>query len=110
MTISLDPPAYQLPPADIERLLETNAEKGLSKQEAKHRHEIFGDNSFEGSGGVSIWKVFIRQVANALTLVFVYLLSSDHRYWLWQWHCRTGRLILSREESLLQSLCVREFL
>ena len=68
-TFTLDQPAYRLPADEVSRLLETNVERGLSKQEAKRRHEIVGDNALEGGEGVSIWKLLIRQVANALTLV-----------------------------------------
>lgn len=68
-TFTLDQPAYRLPADEVARLLETNLERGLSKREAKRRHEIVGDNALEGGERVSIWKVLIRQVANALTLV-----------------------------------------
>ena len=68
-TFALDQPAYRLPADEVSWLLETNVERGLSKQEAKRRHEIVGDNALEGGEGVSVWKVLIRQVANALTLV-----------------------------------------
>jgi P-type Na+/K+ transporter len=68
-SISLNEPAYCLQVEEVARLLETDLERGLSKQEAKRRHEISGDNVLAGVGGVSIWKVLVRQVANALTLV-----------------------------------------
>ena len=66
---SLDRPAYRLRPGEVAESLNTDVERGLSKQEAKRRHETVGDNALEGGHGVSIWKVLIRQVANALTLV-----------------------------------------
>ena len=62
-------PAYQLPAGEVANLLKTSLDQGLTKQEARQRHEIVGDNALEGSEGVSIFKVFLRQVANALTLV-----------------------------------------
>lgn len=68
-TFTLDQPAYRLPAGEVAQLLDTNVERGLSKQEAKRRHGVVGDNALEGGEGVSIWKVLIRQVANALTLV-----------------------------------------
>ena len=68
-SISLKEPAYCLQVVEVARLLETDLERGLSKHEAKRRHEISGDNVLAGVGGVSIWKVLVRQVANALTLV-----------------------------------------
>ena len=66
---TLDRPAYLLPAEEVERLLNTNTVSGLSQQEAKHRHEIAGDNALERGHRVSIWKVLLRQCANALTLV-----------------------------------------
>jgi P-type Na+/K+ transporter len=78
---SLDQPAYRLQPDKIAQLLNTNVERGLSKQEAKRRHEIVGDNALEGEEGVSIWKVLVRQVANALTLVNSSLFHTDSRCW-----------------------------
>ena len=68
-SFSLDRPAYRLRPDEIAKLLDTNVERGLSKQEAKRRHDAVGDNALEGGEEVSIWKVLFRQVANALTLV-----------------------------------------
>lgn len=70
---TLDRPAYLLPVEEIERLLDTTAVSGLSKQEAKHRHEAVGDNAIGGGHGVSVWKVLVRQCANALTLVCSYV-------------------------------------
>ena len=68
-TFSLDQPAYRLHPDEIARLLVTNLESGLSKHEAARRHGILGDNTLRSDKGVSMWKVLIRQVANAMTLV-----------------------------------------
>ena len=70
-SFTLDQSSYLLPSEEVARLLETNIDQGLSKQEAKRRHEIVGDNAFDAGGGVSIWRVLIRQVANALTLVYL---------------------------------------
>jgi len=66
---TLEQPAYLLKPDEVARQLGTNFEEGLSKQEAKRRHGLVGDNALEGGEGVSIWRVLVRQVANALTLV-----------------------------------------
>ena len=68
-TFTLDQPAYRLRPDEIAQQLGTDYQTGLSKQEAARRHGIVGNNALEFEGGVSIWKVLIRQVANALTLV-----------------------------------------
>ena len=68
-SFTLDQPAYRLHPHEIARQLGTNLQTGLTKQEAERRHGIVGNNALESEGGVSIWKVLMRQVANALTLV-----------------------------------------
>jgi len=73
-TFTLDQPAYRVGPHEVARQLGTNFEKGLSKQEAKRRHGVVGDNALEGGEGVSIWRVLVRQVANALTLVSSHVL------------------------------------
>jgi hypothetical protein len=66
---TLDQPAYLLPAEEVERLLDTNTVSGLSKQEANRRRAIVSNNALEGGHGVSVWKVLVRQCANALTLV-----------------------------------------
>ena len=66
---SLAHPAYRLSPEEIARQLNADLVQGLAKQEARTRLDVVGENALEGGGGVSIWKVLLRQVANALTLV-----------------------------------------
>jgi hypothetical protein len=105
MPFTLDQPSYRLRPDEVARSLNTDFERGLSKQEANRRHDVVGDNALEGGHGVSIWKVFIRQVANALTLV-TSLQSSDYRFWSWRWHCHTVQQILLKAELLPPSSCV----
>jgi magnesium-transporting ATPase (P-type) len=68
---SLPQPAYRLQVEDIATHLNTDLEGGLSNEEAKKRHQISGDNALPGIGGVSILKVLFKQVANALTLVYI---------------------------------------
>ena len=69
IAFTLDQPAYRLRADEIAQQLGTDLQAGLSKQEAARRHEIVGNNALDAEGGVSIWRVLIRQVANALTLV-----------------------------------------
>ena len=105
-TFTLAQPAYLLPADEVAESLNTSFERGLSKQEAKRRHETVGNNAIEGGGGVSIWKVFMRQVANALTLVLPAEFPTNSRYWSWQWRCHMVQPILLKEESSLPSLLV----
>ena len=90
-TFTLDQPDYCLRPDEIARQLATNLQTGLSKQEAERRHGIVGNNALESEGGVRIWRVFIRQVANALTLVRPYQIrrlisGSPHGYGFILWN------------------------
>ncbi|RJE26095.1 P-type ATPase [Aspergillus sclerotialis] len=67
----LSQPAHCLPYDDILRQLATHADEGLTNAEAKKRHEQYGDNLLEGGEGVSIAKIVIRQIANAMMLVLI---------------------------------------
>lgn len=62
-------PAHAL---EIEKVVEdlgANADVGLTADEAERRLEEFGKNEFGDTGGVQPIKIFIGQIANALTLV-----------------------------------------
>jgi|SRR5688572_16215175 magnesium-transporting ATPase (P-type) len=62
-------PAHALSPEKVTEDLGANAETGLTAEEAKKRLEEFGNNEFGDSEGVQPIKIFIGQLANALTLV-----------------------------------------
>lgn len=49
---------------------------GLSSNVAKQRLEELGRNEIGNSNGVSVWKIVVAQVANAMTMVrlFAYVL------------------------------------
>lgn len=65
----LSKPAHALTYDDILRELQVNSEEGLSAAEAKKRLELHGPNELEGGEGVSLAKIVIRQIANAMMLV-----------------------------------------
>lgn len=46
-----------------------NLEDGLTAAEAKARLEKYGPNELDDGPGVQPFKIFVRQVANAMTLV-----------------------------------------
>ncbi|MEM1517616.1 MAG: cation-translocating P-type ATPase [Nitrososphaerota archaeon] len=52
-------------------LLGTDAEKGLSKNEARRRKEIFGPNIIERKKGVSPLKILIRQFMNLMIIILL---------------------------------------
>lgn len=97
---SLTQPAYLLLPEHVVEQFDTDVDCGLSQHEARQRNEIEGDNTLQESAGVSIWSIFIRQVANALTLVHGFFTSPNLRYWLWLWHCPTERRTSSKVQLL----------
>lgn len=51
--------------------LTTDIDNGLSDEEAATRLTRDGPNSIKGAKGVSIWQIFMQQVANALTVVLI---------------------------------------
>lgn len=65
----LSAPAHTLPYASVLQELSVNSEEGLSTQEAQSRLQKWGPNELEGDEGISLAKIIIRQVANAMMLV-----------------------------------------
>lgn len=71
----LSRPAHALSADDIVRELSTDAEDGLTTNDAKQRLGKYGQNELEGGEGVSFSKIVIRQIANAMMLVGRSILS-----------------------------------
>ncbi|KAL4818340.1 hypothetical protein BDW67DRAFT_190024 [Aspergillus spinulosporus] len=67
----LSRPAHTLSPDEVLRELKVNSEEGLTAAEAKKRLELYGPNELEGGEGVSLAKIVIRQIANAMMLVLI---------------------------------------
>lgn len=65
----LSQPAHTLSPEDACRELSVDPEEGLFSNEAKARLEKYGLNELQGGEGVSMVKIVIRQIANAMMLV-----------------------------------------
>ncbi|KAF2753981.1 putative potassium/sodium P-type ATPase [Pseudovirgaria hyperparasitica] len=55
----------------VAEALVVDIENGLSSAEAASRLARDGPNKVEGAGGLSLWKILLRQVSNSLTLVLV---------------------------------------
>lgn len=51
--------------------LRSDTENGLSNEDAAARLARDGPNSIKGAKGVSLWEIFLQQVANALTVVLI---------------------------------------
>lgn len=65
----LSQPAHCLTYEEAIRDLNTHPDEGLTTPEATKRLEIYGPNMLEEGEGVSVVKILIRQVANAMMLV-----------------------------------------
>jgi Na+-exporting ATPase len=65
----LSQPAHSLTFTDVIKELGTNSDDGLTSGEVKQRLEKYGENMLEGEEGVSLAKIVIRQIANAMMLV-----------------------------------------
>lgn len=68
-TQPLSQPAHSLTFTDVIKELGTNSDDGLTSGEVKQRLEKYGENMLEGDEGVSLAKIVIRQIANAMMLV-----------------------------------------
>ncbi|RDA87094.1 hypothetical protein CP532_0173 [Ophiocordyceps camponoti-leonardi (nom. inval.)] len=71
-------PAHALHVAQVVQELNTNTEIGLSADEAKNRLEQYGRNEFGEQKGVQPLKIFIGQIANALTLVLILSMGASY--------------------------------
>lgn len=76
----LDRPAHSLPYNAVLSQLATDPDEGLTGGEAKQRLEQYGQNLLEGGEEVSIIKIVIRQIANAMMLVRTSCPSNKHRW------------------------------
>lgn len=62
---------HTLPAHRVAEQLKTDVDNGLSSNEAAARLARDGPNSIKGAKGVSLWEIFLQQVANALTVVLI---------------------------------------
>ncbi|KAJ2906215.1 P-type ATPase [Zalerion maritima] len=61
--------AHTLSASYVCTFLGTNISNGLSNTEAARRLQQDGQNKIEGDKGVSLWTIFMRQIANSLTAI-----------------------------------------
>jgi Na+-exporting ATPase len=65
----LSQPAHSLPYEVVLKELRTQIDDGLTPDEAARRLQTYGPNKLEEGEGVSVAKILVRQVANAMMLV-----------------------------------------
>ncbi|KAL3477238.1 hypothetical protein BJX99DRAFT_226586 [Aspergillus californicus] len=79
----LSQPAHSLTYDAILQELTVNPEEGLSTSEAKKRLELYGPNELEGGESVSLVKIVIRQIANAMMLVLIIAMAVSFGIQSW---------------------------
>lgn len=57
---------------DVLAALASDADEGLRDAEVTQRSEQYGPNMLQGGDDISIWNIFVHQIANAMTLVSTY--------------------------------------
>lgn len=63
--------AYLYPPQPVLDAFEVDPQKGLTDKEAEARLAQYGENMLDGGDDISLWKIFVHQIANAMTLVLI---------------------------------------
>jgi len=63
--------AYLYPVQPVLDAFKSDAQKGLSEKEVESRLVEYGENMLQGGDEISLWKIFVHQIANAMTLVLI---------------------------------------
>ncbi|KAL4973931.1 hypothetical protein BDW66DRAFT_140998 [Aspergillus desertorum] len=80
---ALSQPAYCLPFDVVLKELGTKVDEGLTKEEAARRLQQYGPNQLDEGEGVSVVKVLVRQVANAMMLVLILAMAVSFGIQSW---------------------------
>ncbi|KAL4865262.1 hypothetical protein BDV12DRAFT_174880 [Aspergillus spectabilis] len=80
---SLSQPAYCLPYEVVLKEIGTKIDEGLTKDEAARRLEQYGPNKLDEGEGVSVVKILVRQVANAMMLVLILAMAVSFGIQSW---------------------------
>ncbi|OJJ43857.1 hypothetical protein ASPZODRAFT_135887 [Penicilliopsis zonata CBS 506.65] len=79
----LSMPAHSLSAEMVLAELTVNPDEGLSAEEAKSRLDRHGPNMLEGGKEVSLVKIFVRQIANAMMLVLILAMAVSFGIQSW---------------------------
>jgi Na+-exporting ATPase len=66
---------HTLPALAVAEQLSSHIDHGLSSEEAAARLTRDGPNSIKGAKGLSLWEIFLAQIANALTVVLMAVMA-----------------------------------
>ncbi|KAL4885491.1 hypothetical protein BJY04DRAFT_134785 [Aspergillus karnatakaensis] len=80
---SLSQPAYCLPYEVVLKEIGTKIDEGLTKDEAARRLQQYGPNKLDEGEGVSVVKILVRQVANAMMLVLILAMAVSFGIQSW---------------------------
>ncbi|KAL4806217.1 hypothetical protein BDV18DRAFT_139009 [Aspergillus unguis] len=67
--------AHTIEPSHLSAILDVNLQHGLPHAEVAARLARDGPNSVREMEGLSVWKIFLRQVSNSLTLILVIVMG-----------------------------------
>ncbi|PSN58728.1 potassium/sodium eff [Corynespora cassiicola Philippines] len=76
-------PAHSLALSQVVDELSTGTWSGLDDAEAKRRLEDYGPNDLGETEGVSVFKILIAQVANAMTMVLILAMAVSYGIQSW---------------------------
>ncbi|KAB8072501.1 hypothetical protein BDV29DRAFT_177305 [Aspergillus leporis] len=79
----LSQPAHTLPYIEVVKELGARVEEGLSNEEASQRLQQYGPNKLDEGEGVSVIKILVRQVANAMMLVLILAMAVSFGIQSW---------------------------
>ncbi|CAG7987665.1 unnamed protein product [Penicillium salamii] len=79
----LSQPAHMLTYEDAIKQLTTELDDGLPPDEARRRLQQYGPNQLDEGEGVSLVKIFVRQVANAMMLVLILAMAVSFGIQSW---------------------------
>ncbi|KAJ5111406.1 ATPase P-type K/Mg/Cd/Cu/Zn/Na/Ca/Na/H-transporter [Penicillium argentinense] len=79
----LSRPAHSLTCEAVIKELNTELDEGLAPDEACRRLEQYGPNKLDEGEGVSVVKIFVRQVANAMMLVLILAMAVSFGIQSW---------------------------
>ncbi|KAF7183748.1 hypothetical protein CNMCM7691_004098 [Aspergillus felis] len=79
----LSQPAHTLPYEVVLKELSTRLDEGLTPDEAARRLQTYGPNKLDEGEGVSVVKILVRQVANAMMLVLILAMAVSFGIQSW---------------------------
>ncbi|KAH2986156.1 hypothetical protein KXV25_000823 [Aspergillus fumigatus] len=79
----LSHPAHTLPYEVVLKELSTRLDEGLTPDEAARRLQTYGPNKLDEGEGVSVVKILVRQVANAMMLVLILAMAVSFGIQSW---------------------------